>query len=260
MSSVLKQKTIWVTRPSHQAEILCQLLADKEAEPVRFPVMEITPIIGDDSLSERFDLLSAYHYIIFISRNAVDIAFSHYLTDHQLAETRYIAIGKATADKLREYGISEIIDAGASADSEALLSIEALQTKSITNQSILLVRGSGGRELLPDELRVRGAKVDVVEIYSRNIPHYTEQECVKFWQDHPPDAIIVTSNETLQNLLDLTPESNRSQLYHTDLITMSERIAGFAKRSGFVGRIMASEEKSDSGLLRTLESLFGDKQ
>ena len=257
--SVLNQKCIWVTRPEQQSASLCQLLKAEAARVVRFPVIEIVPIINNTTVAERLAGINDYRFVIFISQNAAANAFQYYLHDTASFSPQFVAIGQATARCLQQQGVSQLMRGGAAADSEALLSLPVFQSEAIRGNNVLLVRGKGGRELLGEELNKRGARVDIVEVYSRNLPQYTTAHSRKLWQVQAPDAIIVTSNEALQNLQQLTPDSAKPQLYHTPLVLMSERILEQANITGFVGNMVAAIERSDAGLLKALEQMLGDE-
>ena len=41
-------------------------------------------------------------------------------------------------------------------------------------------------------------------------------------------------------------------------MTMSERIADYAKQKGFISKIFVAKEKNDDGILTGLIELFGD--
>ena len=257
MAARLSGKCIWVTRPAGQAENLSNLLKQAGAIAVRFPVMSIKPITDSSRARDIVKQLERYDMLVFISRNAVNIMFQHYLDGAQLPDkTRILAIGESTAGALKQNGISSINHAGPVADSEALLELPQLQQ--VNNLNILLVRGKGGRELIEQTLEQRGANVDIVELYVRGLAEHEENECHRLWQQTAPDAIIVTSNESIDNLVALTPARYRTSLFEKPLVVMSKRNAEFAAHSGFTARIAVAHEKNDAGLFGALAELFGD--
>ena len=102
----------------------------------------------------------------------------------------------------------------------------------------------------------RGAIVNCVEIYKRIIPKYSEHEINKIWQKIP-DAIVVTSNDILSNLIVLL-SSYKTGLLSIPLITMSNRITAHARKIGFKSDICIAGEKNDDGILRSLLEFFED--
>ncbi|NIQ15763.1 MAG: uroporphyrinogen-III synthase, partial [Candidatus Dadabacteria bacterium] len=70
-----------------------------------------------------------------------------------------------------------------------LLKIEELQADSIINKKILIFRGQGGRELLADSLRERGAEVEYIEVYKRHCPQYDQSKLDEVWSNSGPEII-----------------------------------------------------------------------
>lgn len=260
MSKTLNNKKILVTRPRHQASQLCELISNSGGTSILFPTIEIRPILDSESLSDCFQNIDQFTFIIFVSRNAVKVTFENYLDHKNLSEQQqFLAIGSGTAAVLSEMKMINILHAGIQADSESLLLIPELAQEFVKNKKVLIVRGVGGRELLADDLKKRGAQVDYAEVYERCLPEYGIQECHKIWQNDSPDAVIVSSNEGLENLITLTAKDDRKQLFNTALVVMSDRNADLAKETGFVSKIKVTTEKSDEGLLSALQELVGDK-
>ncbi len=261
MSETLKNKRILVTRPEHQAEHLCELISNAGGESILFPTIEIQAILHSEKLSACFKDINDYQLVIFVSRNAVRVVFENYLSETDIhAETQILAIGAGTATSLIEMNIGNVLHAGVQADSESLLQLAALQSDLVRNKKILIVRGAGGRGLLADNLKVRGAIVDYAEVYERTLPDYEIQQCHEIWQNKVPDAVIVSSNEGLENLLKLTPGQDQKQLFNTPLVVMSARNADLAKQKGFFSNMSIANNKNDEGLLSAVLELVGDTQ
>lgn len=262
MSATLKNKRILVTRPAHQAELLCRLISDVGGIPVLFPTIEIRPVLNSEKLSACFANIDQYDFVIFVSRNAVSAVFQHYLNKDDLnAENiQLLAIGSGTALALSELNMSDVLHAGVQADSESLLLLPELDSELVRNKKVLIMRGIGGRELLADNLKQRGALVDYAEVYQRALPEYDIQQSRELWQNEQPDAVIISSNEGLENLLKLTAGVDQENLFKTPLIVMSARNAELAKQTGFISETGIAKEKNDEGLLSALLELVGEKQ
>jgi uroporphyrinogen-III synthase len=256
---MLNNKRILITRPKQQAAHLCELVSNAGGENILFPTIEIQPVLNSEKLSTHFNHISEYSVVIFVSRNAVKIAFEHFISQSDLPEQiQLLAIGTGTAAALSDMNMTDVLHAGIQADSESLLELPELQSEFVQNKRILIVRGVGGRELLADGLKARGALVDYAEVYARCLPEYESQECHEIWQDIKPDAIIVSSNEGLENLLKLTLEEDKKSLFDTPLVVMSIRNAERAKEMGFTMDIGTAKRKSDEGLVSVLLELVGD--
>jgi len=261
LTATLNNKQILVTRPEHQAGHLCELISQSVGESVLFPTIEIQAALNSKTLLSIFNNINEYDFIIFVSRNAVKMVFEHYIDQSDVSDSvQLLAIGSGTAAALAERNLTEVLHAGVQADSESLLRLDELQSEFIQNKKILIVRGVGGRELLANGLKARDAIVDYAEVYKRCLPEYDEQKCHEVWQDNKLEAIIVSSNEGLNNLLELTLVADREKLFSTPLVVMSERTVGIAKEKGFIAEIGIAQSKNDEGLVSALLQLVGDQE
>ena len=254
----LKNKRILITRPNEQADSLCKLISNHGGVSVRFPTIKIQPIVRTDKLIKRFDEISKYDFIIFISRNAAKITIDHFIGNIDVfIDTQIIAIGPGTAEELATRGLTDIICPGSQTDSKALLDLKEMQSNKIANKQILIIRGTGGRELLADSLETRGANINYVEVYKRCLPEYGKHEIGNAWYKKKPDVVVVTSNEILNNLINLLSD-DKKKLFSTPLVTMSERIAERARKEGFTSKIGVAREQNDNGVLAGLLELVED--
>lgn len=256
MTGRLNSKRVLVTRPDHQADNLCELIANAGGQSIRFPTIDVKPILNSESVSNCFNQINEYDLIIFVSRNAVTMTFKHYATNFDLsAGYKILAIGRGTAAALKELNITDVLHAGDQADSESLLLLPELESERIKNKKILLVRGLGGREFLADNVKARGATVDYAEVYQRCLPEYEIQDRHEIWQNEKPEIVIITSNQGLENLLSLTLEQDKKLLIETPLVVMSDRNAILAKELGFNSKISVVKSKTDEGLLAAVLEL-----
>ncbi|MDX1500363.1 MAG: uroporphyrinogen-III synthase, partial [Woeseiaceae bacterium] len=110
-------------------------------------------------------------------------------------------------------------------DSEHLLATQAL--RDVAGQVVRIVRGRRGRELLGDTLRDRGAAVEYLAVYERIVPKPTPAELERLeslWVDGGIAAVVVMSVESLDNLVQLLPDTCRQQLPVTRLVTPAPRV------------------------------------
>ena len=134
-------------------------------------------------------------------------------------------------------------------DSEALLALDALQADRIAGKSVLLLRGNGGRELLADTLRARGACVECVTCYRRSAPA-DGSALVSLLCNSGLDAAIVTSSESLRNLLALLDTESCGRLFDLPVFVPHARIAEEAARLGL--RRVVLTRPADAGLVAGL--------
>ncbi len=242
----LSGTSILVTRPLHQAGKLVDRIEKAGGEAVLFPAVEIADVEDDARLMELLGRVREYDIAIFVSANAVEKAFGKI---GSLPEgLRCAAVGKATFAALEERGIGNVLLPRSGFDSESLLELPEL--KSVAGSRIVIFRGEGGRELLADELKRRGAMVDYAECYRRirpaNPPALDEKDV---------QAVTATSGEIVSNLVAMT----ENWIYKKPIFVTHERIGKIAKDCGFE-HVVVTEGGDDGlvdGLLRWFE--FGDK-
>ena len=244
---------VWVTRPAGQADRLCTLINNAGGEAIQFPVTAITVSEDTGQAVAALNDVAGFSPIIFISRNAVKFAFE-LVPDLavRMGERPVFAVGGATREALEKNGVCGVHVCSDQGGSEGLLELEQLKGAALATADILIVRGSGGRDLLEKELRRRGAKVRYAEVYRRKLPDREPGAVAAFWRDNKPDMIVVTSVEGLHNLVELTGEDHRKALLETALVVISGRTGDAAVNLGFVHRPVVAAETSDEGLLKAV--------
>ncbi len=241
----LRGLTIVVTRPRDQAAQLAQSIENAGAIPLLFPLLDITPVQDTDTLNEQISRLHRYNLAIFISPNAVKYGLAAIRMAGPIPDTLRIAtVGQGSANALRESGIVNVIAPTDRFDSEGLLALPELQN--VSGWRVMIFRGDGGRELLGDTLKARGATVEYATCYQRSKP----QQDAGVLLAAKPDAIIVTSSEALGYLWELLNDTGREVLRNTALFVPHARIAGLAREQGWLQvHVTAS---GDDGMLSAL--------
>jgi uroporphyrinogen-III synthase len=234
---------VLVTRPSGQAGALKQAILECGGKVERLPLLAIKPVLAE--ADRRYLRESAqFDDLIFISPNAVRHAVEAIAIDKQ----RVIAIGEATAALLEAQAIRVDLVPQFS-NSEKLLDDERLGD--MLKRRVLIIRGVDGRELLADRLRERGAEVTYAEVYRRCMPEPPSAELIQHW-DQRVDAMIITSEQMLNNLIALT--NNNSKILNTALVVISERLKESAQQLGFTNTLVAANPYP-ADLLQALCSL-----
>ena len=246
-TDLLSNKTILVTRPAGREKHLCQLIKQAGGNVIHYPVINIQPPSDIEQLKLLRDCLPDFTMAIFISPTAVEQSQIYFpaLPEH----LKVVSIGSKTSRKLEAQNIAVDIEAPEH-NTESLLNTSAFQIPEIQGQRILIFRGSGGRALLGDTLIKRGAQVQYVETYRRELP---PQQPLNRQQLHSLDAITISSNEGLDNLLTLIKDS--SLLIETPLIVPSERAISLAREYGFK-IILAAKNATDGEIFNALSSYF----
>jgi uroporphyrinogen-III synthase len=185
------------TRPAHQATGLSAALAAAGAEVVELPLIAIArlPLAPED---ERLLLdLDRYDGVFFVSANAARLGLDVVAGFWPQWPWRLpvYAVGASTAAVLADAGLDVVVPERA--DSEGLLALPALQA--VAGRRFLLMRGEEGRELLPGTLRARGARVDTIPLYRRELPGAAPARAQALRARGQPDDVVLTSPDALRH-------------------------------------------------------------
>jgi uroporphyrinogen-III synthase len=244
----LAGKAVLIARPRGQAQALAERIRAAGGEPLVFPVLEIEPIAPDAQARGALSTLGAAQLAVFVSANAV----AHGLPLVRAAggwpgTLPAAAIGAATASALRAQGIDRVLVPDQGADSEALLALPELQ--SVEGQRVVIFRGVGGRELLADTLRSRGAQVVYVECYRRVKPELDASQIVERVLAGTLHAAVAASGEALANLVELLPDA---ALLALPLVVTHSNVARAARDLGF--RHIQAAAGGEAGVLDALSA------
>ena len=277
--------SIVVTRPREQATNLAQRILQTGGRAILFPLLEVSPVLDSQPLHALIARLHEFNLAIFISPNAVRYGMEAIITASKLtspsqlsshnfvplangtdvgsnaeegnvnvlteqyntlpATLKIATVGQGSVRALRNYGIKNVIAPQVRFDSEALLAQPELNQ--IAGWRVVIFRGNGGRELLGDTLRARGAKVEYVTCYQRARPQH--QDATQLLTANP-DAITVTSSEALGYLWDMLDNVAKKRLAAVPLFVPHARIAETAHKLGW-GEVVLTDE-GDNGLISSL--------
>jgi len=249
VSDDLKQYSVLVTRPAHQAGQLCGLIEQQGWCAIRFPTLEITAL-ENKKISQQLRTLKQWHWLIFVSSNAVNFALkANNGKIDSFNHCSIAAVGKATAKTLRSTGLSVDLVPENDFNTEGLLATKEMNQ--IAGQNCLIIRGKGGRETLADSLRERGAKVDYMELYRRAIPVADDSIVREKLQQGCLRAITITSGDALKNLMAIISTELHDKLRAVPLIVISNRIKALAKEIGF-NTIVVTDGPGDTAIIKTV--------
>ena len=194
----LRGKTILITRAASQSPDLRARLEGIGARVIECPIIQIVPPKTWKPVDEAIRRLTTYQWVLFTSANAVEQFMNRM---GKTACTVPIAVvGSATAAKLTQWGLRPSL-VPKEFRAEGLL--DAFPSNMV-GTSILFPRAEIARELLPEELRRRGATVDVVTVYRTvKAEHGNIREILK---SEKIDCIVFTSPSTIPD--DLAPLPN----------------------------------------------------
>jgi uroporphyrinogen III methyltransferase / synthase len=195
--------TVAVTRARPQSSGLATRLRSLGARVLQTPAISTRLLPGPPPDVAPYDLLC------LTSPTGVQALFERLAAGgvdaRALAGPRIAAIGPGTAAALDERGISADVVAQR-AVAEGLL--EALEQLQPPVRRALIARALHGRELLPEQLRARGAEVDVLALYEtvpEPVPTHLLREALE------ADYITFTSASTVRYFLQSLDGATRRQ-------------------------------------------------
>lgn len=230
----LSQLRVLVTRPLPEGEALCELIKSRGGHAVYLPTLEIIPL----NSNLGFQYLDRLDILIFNSPQAVYQSSLQKIPSH----VKIAAIGKGTARALDKNNLPAHIVPPHEWNTEGLLKLPFFQQ--IKGKEIGIIKGEGGRKLLTDTLRSRGAKVKELIVYRRSLPTIKTEIYVDLLRNDSIDVIISTSNEGLQNLKILLSNA-WDKLRAIALLVISERMRLRAKELGFENVFLAKNADNE---------------
>jgi uroporphyrinogen-III synthase len=217
---------ILLTRPGNRNQGMIDALKQRDIGYWVTPLLDISASNSPPSVE-----FYKADKVIFISANAVEFA-AQQMNNHFPSQCQYFCVGEATKLGLAEYGIASNSAPQLQQDSEGLLTLPQLQSNAVSQQVITIVRGEGGRETLADTLIMRGAKVSYWQVYKRQTPQLDPELVCQQWRTFGIDTLVVTSGESLTNLVELVPKELFAWLQSCLIIVPSSRIQTLANRLG----------------------------
>jgi uroporphyrinogen III methyltransferase / synthase len=194
----LHGRTVVVTRARAQASGVAATLRDLGATVVELPAIRVESRIDTEEVRAAASSVGDYDLVCLTSPNGVKLLFEAIaaagLDARALAGATVAAIGPGTARALAAGGIAaDIVPERFVA--EAL--VEALTGVEVDGKRVLIARAAEARDVLPDALRERGGKVDVVALYEtvREAPDAAAIEAAQ-----AADYVTFTSSSTVTNL------------------------------------------------------------
>jgi len=243
-----------VTRPAHQAAQLIDLLERAGATIYCQPLIEIIAINEPTTAIGQAKALPQTDIAIFISQNAVTHGM-HLIQQHGglPASVKLATVGLGSATLLEQLAQRAVdIIPLHEYNSEGLLAHPELLN--VANKTITIFRGIGGRNILADTLRKRGAKVEYAEVYQRHCPKIDLKRLEALWQTQPIDTICITSGEGIENLITNISQNNapkqlRTDILNTRLVIVNQRLEPLVEKYGFTKAPIITDNVSDTAIV-----------
>lgn len=240
---------IVVTRPARQAAGLVAQLAALGAQPLVVPAIVILPPLDGAALAHAHATLPTYDIAVFVSANAAEYGAPS--KGAWPPHVRAFAPGPGTAAALVAVGVADVAVPDTTFDSEGLLALPAL--RDVRGKRVAIFRGDGGRDVLGDALRERGAQVDYVSCYRRAAPESGIDGLVEALRGGRVHAFTVTSSEGLDNLWALFDDTTRALARRVPFFVPHPRIATRARDLDLTA---VTTSGADAGLIAGLLEWF----
>ena len=237
---------IAITRPVDQAKKLSALIAEAGGVPILFPLIEITPLNDYSEFEAVINHIANYDWAIFISSNAVQNGMPRLLKQGLPSTLKFAAIGPVTASELKSFGVKKVLVPTDRFDSESLLALPEMAN--VAGKKILIVRGIGGRDVLAETLKNRGASVTFAECYQRINPQTNCDLLAQLYAEKKLHGIVITSSEAMRHLLDLAGDCE--WLRNVTLFVNHARIAELPLQMGL--KVYVADAPGDDAMLKKL--------
>lgn len=210
---VLFGKRIVVTRTREQASELVAELEGYGAECLEYSTIQVEPLESYAALDEELERLNEFHWVLFSSINAVQYFFDRLyakgMDARNMKGPHVAAVGKATADYLRNYGIvADLIPTVYTAEGLA----QSLLDFGVEGRNILIPRAVKAREFLPETLRGAGAQVAVAPVYQNVPPKGVKEDLLAELRSGRVDMLTFTSSSTVTNFLAMVDAASQDEL------------------------------------------------
>lgn len=192
----LSGRSVIVTRTLAQAHSLADPLAALGAEILSFPVIETVDPADWAPVDAAIADLASYDWVVLTSTNGVDRFLKRFRavggSRDAILGAKFAAVGSATAEKLAKHGLPPAL---VPADFRAEGLVEAFRAMGADpGCRVLVARAEEAREVLPDELRAMGCRVDVVSVY-RTQSAEPDPEVLDLLRSGAVDAVAFTSGK-----------------------------------------------------------------
>lgn len=255
-------KRILMTRAKEQVMELAERLASFGAEPIEAPTIQIVPPVDWAPVDRAIRAIDMYEWVIFTSVNGVAKFMTRLgtngLDSRCLAGKTICCIGPRTAKELEKFGV-RADHVPANYQAEGVLAMLGAQDVAATR--FLIPRAEVARELLPDELRARGAHVDVVPVYRTIIPDGKATGWRQQLIDRQIHAVTFTSSSTVRNFVTILGgiEQVRSLVQSVVVVCIGPITAKTAEEYGMTVSVMP-EENTIPALVDAIVWHYGSRE
>jgi uroporphyrinogen III methyltransferase/synthase len=256
-SDALKGKRILITRARSQALSLAQSIESLGGEVVEFPTIEIKPPARYESLDEAIKQITSYDWLIFTSVNGVDQFLNRFeKLGKSVADLVAIEVGAIGPETAKRLTAAQIRLSLVPKQYQAEGILVELLSKNLFGKRVLIPRAAKARDILPETLRQRGARVDVVEAYQTVLPQTDVAAVQKLLRDGKIDVITFTSSSTATNFAAMLHDQDLPRLLSRVVIACIGPITKKTVEDLGMRPQIVSEEFTIPGLVNAIVDYF----
>lgn len=213
-------KNIVVTRCRTQSSSLVEKISDMGGNPIEIPTIKIQKVEDNKDLEVEINKIKDYTYIIFSSKNAVDIFFDKLnemgYDARALYHIKICAVGGETAKAIKSKGIvADIVPQKYVAEEL----YEELKDIVNENDKILIPRAKNARDFLVNKLSEKCYIKEVIT-YESVIDNDKKNLALEVIEDEKIDYITFASSSTVKNFITLIGEENLKKLENKKIISI----------------------------------------
>lgn len=251
-------KNILVTRPEGQQHDMMTTLHTAGWHCLHQPLLTIQPIEeghpGYHPLRHTMMNLDHYDVVITVSSNASSLAadWIDRFWPQLPIDIKWFAVGHSSATPLQSLDVPVVVPTGH--HSEGLLALPELQ--SMDDKKVLIFRGTGGRELIANTLKQRGAQVEYAEFYERQPAKIDGNALAALLTQQQIHYALVTSGEMAVQLTELLAIAQSKPMH---LIVPSARIKNQLKqlhRHDHFADVHVCEHLKGDAMTSALETIY----
>ncbi|HRQ65237.1 MAG TPA: uroporphyrinogen-III synthase [Xanthomonadaceae bacterium] len=237
-----------ITRPVGGAGSLPKRLAAMDLAPVHLPGLSLGPGPTGQVMRDQLAALADFHAVIAVSAPAVRFARRMLPALRLPAQVRGYGVGAASARALQAI-CAVRVEWPQRADSEGLLALPSLAA--VRGRRIAILAAPGGRSLIADTLRERGARAEVLHVYRRQPARWNRGHREKLAALYRP-LVLATSVAGLRAVVSLAGDL-AAHLLQGCAVVSSERLANAARDAGFT-EVVRADGPGDAALLEAVRA------
>jgi len=245
----LSGKTILITRAAHQAADFVRAIEQHGGIAITFPTIEILPPVTWDACDRALANLYMYDGILFTSTNGVEFFFRRMaardVSATELKSKMIFVVGEKTKQAVEQKGCTVNLMPDKFSASDLAKNINQLD---LHGRSFLFPRGNLGKDVLQDNLKLLGARVDSVTVYQTTKPAQANISKVKsMLLNGKIDIATFTSPSTFKNFAGLFSEQELKEIAQkTKIAVIGPATASVMEDANFEADIIPPQSTVES--------------